>query len=165
MALLGRSVTRLEDSPAREVPLHDADGVPISGVTVSLRLLPKSVQEQLIKPALRKARTKDEDQASEAFERWSREHASRALVDSCGFEWGFDDQGAVDAYASFFPGLKVGDVVTFDGKWGSDLKERFFADNPAVVKLILDAYNRLASIGAKEQAEEFAGKETRSSAG
>lgn len=158
MAVLGRTVTRLEDSPAREIALHNADGEPIKGVSVWLRLLPKALSEQLIRPAMRKARGKDEDQAEEAISRWMREHTARALLDTKGFEWGFDDQGAVDLYVPFFPALKAGDVVSFDGKWTEDLKARFFLDNPAVVALLVDAYKRLAQIGAEERREEDEGK-------
>lgn len=165
MAVLGRTVLRLEDSPAREIALHNSDGEPIKGVSVLLRLLPRVVSEQLIKPALRKARGKDEDVAEEAISRWMREHTAKALVDTKGFEWGFDDQGAVDVYAAHFPGLKVGDVVSFDGAWTEDLKARFFSDNPAVVTLFIDAYKRLAAIGAEEKREEDEGKGSTSRAG
>jgi hypothetical protein len=152
--VLGRTVTRLEDSPAREIALHNSDGEPIKGVSVSLRLLPRALSEQLIRPAMRKARGKDEDQAEEAISRWMREHTAKALVDTKEFGWGFDDAGAVEVYSPFFPGLKPGDVVTFDGKWTEDLKARFFLDNPAVVALFIDAYKRLAAIGAEEKREE-----------
>lgn len=155
MAVLGRTVTRLEDSPPREIPLHNSDGEPIKGASVLLRLLPRALSEQLIRPAMRKARGKDEDQAEEAISRWMREHTAKALVDSVGFEWGFDDEGAVAAYSPFFPGLKVGEVVCFDGHWSEALKEKFFADHPAVVALLIDAYKRLAAIGAEEKREEY----------
>lgn len=158
MAVLGRTVLKLEDSPAREIALHNADGEPIRGVSVLLRLLPRALSEQLIRPAMRKARGKDEDAAEEAISRWMRETAAKALVDSRGFEWGFDDPGSVAVYAPFFPGLKVGEVVEFDGKWTEELKARFFADHPAVVALLIDAYKRLAQVGAHEKAEEYEGK-------
>lgn len=165
MAVLGRTVTRLEDSPAREIALHNSDGEHIKGVSVLLRLLPRALSEQLLRPAMRKARGKDEDQAEEAISRWMREHTAKALVDSKGFEWGFDDAGAVEVYGAFFPGLKVGEVVCFDGKWTEDLKARFFVDNPAVVALLIDAYKRLAQIGAEEKREEDEGKGSRSLGG
>jgi len=158
VAVLGRTVLKLEDSPAREIALHNADGEPIKGVSVWLRLLPKALSEQLIRPAMRKARGKDEDVAEEAISRWMREHTAKALVDTRGFEWGFDDQGAVDIYVAFFPGLKAGEVVSLDGKWTEDLKARFLIDNPAVVALLIDAYKRLATVGAEEKREEDEGK-------
>lgn len=160
MAVLGRTVTSLEDSPAREIALHNSDGEPIKGVSVFLRLLPRPMSEKLIRPAMRKARGKDEDAAEEAISRWMREHTAKALVNTKEFGWGFDDQGAVDAYSPHFPGLKVGDVVTFDGKWSDSLKEKFFTDNPAVVALFVDAYKRLAQIGSQDRREEDEGKES-----
>jgi len=165
VAVLGRTVTRLEDSPPREVALHNADGEPIKGVSVSLRLLPRALSEQLIRPAMRKARGKDEDQAEEAISRWMREHTAKALVDTKGFEWGFDDEGAVAAYESFLPGLKVGQVVSLDAQWSEGLKAKFFADHPAVVALLVDAYKRLAQIGAEERREEDEGKDRTSPVG
>jgi hypothetical protein len=163
--VLGRTVTSLEDSPAREIALHDSEGEPIKGVSVFLRLLPRPLSEKLIRPAMRKARGKDEDAAEEAISRWMREHMGRALVDTKGFEWGFDDQGAVDAYSVHFPGLKVGDVTSFDGRWSESLKEKFFSDNPAVVALLVDAYKRLAQIGAADKREEEEKKEPISAPG
>ena len=165
MAVLGRTVTNLEDSPAREIALHDSEGAPIKGVSVFLRLLPRALSEKLIRPAMRKARGKDEDAAEEAIGRWMREHMGKALVDTKGFEWGFDDQGAVDAYSIHFPGLIVRDVVTFDGRWSDSLKEKFFSDNPALVALLIDAYKRLAQIGAADKREEDEGKGSTSQAG
>lgn len=165
MAVLGRTVTRLEDSPAREIALHNSDGEPIKGASVLLRLLPRALSEQLIRPAMRKARGKDEDQAEEAISRWMREHTAKALVDTVGFEWGFDDAGAVAIYQEFFPGLKVGEVVCFDGHWTDGLKARFLADHPAIVALLIDAYKRLAAVGAEEKREEYEGKGGTSQAG
>lgn len=165
MAVLGRTVTRLEDSPPREVALHNADGEPIKGVSVSLRLLPRALSEQLIRPAMRKARGKDVEATEEAISQWMREMTAKALVDTTGFEWGFDDEGAVKAYEGLLPGLRVGDVVSLDGKWSEGLKAKFFADHPAVVALLVDAYKRLAQIGAEERREEDEGKGGTSPAG
>ena len=166
MMILGRSVYNLEDSPARRVALHDAEGRPIPGVFALMRLLPKAITEKMLKPAVRKAKGKDEDAAEEAILRWMREHVSKALVDTeGGFGWAFDDAEGVKAYAPFFAGLTVGEGVTFDSKWTEALKERFFIDNPAVVGLFLDAYKRLAEIGGREREEEEAKKESPSLAG
>lgn len=163
--LLGRSVFSVEDSPPRRVQLHDSEGNPLP-VYALMRLLPKSVTERMLKPVIRKSQGKDEDAASESITKWMADHIAKTLVDTTGgFEWGFDDPAIVKAYSEFFPGLKPGEVASFDGKWTEGLKTRFVTDHPAVASIFLDAYKRLSAVGAKEREEEEEKKESPSLAG
>lgn len=158
MAAVIRTVFRLEDSPPREIALHDSDGDPLGCVAV-LRLLPRALSERLIRPAMQKSRGKDIDQAEEAISRWMREHTAKALADTKGLMAIFEDPDSVDAYSSFFPGLKAGEAVSLNGKWSEEFKARFFQDHPEVVLMLVDAYKRLAKVGTEERLEDDEKKE------
>lgn len=158
MPLLGKSTLTTDIEP-EGIGLVNADGKELKGMFASLRLLPKAVSEKLIRPVQRKLRKKDDDESEEALARWMREHVAKALADTRGVEWSFLDQASVDAYSKFLPGVKAGVPVSLDGRWSDEFKARFLDDHPAVVAIFLDAYRRLATLGAEEEREEEAKKD------
>lgn len=166
MPLLGKSVLNIEDSPSEKIELHDSDGKVLKGMFAVMRLLPKAITEKLTKPVKRKARKADDDETEESVELFFRQHIGLSLVDTVGVEWSFLDKGMVAMFSPFIPGLRPGVPVALDGAWSKgEFKDLFLQHHPQVVQVFLDAYKRLAQIGADAERTEEEGKESASPTG
>lgn len=159
MPLLGKSALNLDDSPAEKIELM-SDGKVLKGMFASMRLLPKAITEKLTRPVKRKARKADDDETDESVELFFRQHIGLSLVDTVGVEWSFLDKGMVDLFAPFIPTMKAGAAVSLDGHWAdSKFKDLFLQHHPQVVAIFLDAYKRLATLGAEAEKAEEEGKD------
>lgn len=143
-----------EKKDAAGATMLDAKGVPVTEtVEFRIRRVPDSKARELNYLIFgRKVSYRTDKEEKDKFLRFNIARAAYALIDSRNCEFEVGDEATAETYAQILGSeVKVGALVSHDGRWNDELKRFIFSDYVSLMDWILAKADGLQKAGQEDE--------------